>query len=199
MEILIVATLVVLAILYAWYVAVVRARNKVGEALGAIDAQLQQRHDLIPNVLAIARRFLEHEKQLLEEITALRARAAPSLGERDFSKIGGKFDTEARLGADMTRLFALAENYPALTSNGPMLEAQRSYGEVENNIAAARRFYNSAVNGLKNAVETFPGPLVSRLAGIRTLPPFYQAVDGAEKPVAAVDHLWTATESKTNP
>lgn len=179
----------IIAGLYFWYVSIVRARNKVGEALGSIDAQLQQRHDLIPNVLAIARRFLEHEKTLLEEITSLRAQAAPTLGERDFARIGAKFDTEARLGADMSRLFALAENYPELTSSGPMLEAQRAYGEVENNIAAARRFYNSAVNALKNAVETFPGPLVSGLAGVTSLPPFFQAVEGAEKPISAADHL----------
>lgn len=189
MEILLVALLAIPALLYFWYVVIVRARNKVGEALGAIDVQLQQRHDLIPNVLAIGRRFLDHEKTLLEEITALRAKAEPSLGERDFAKIGAKFETEARLGVDMTRLFALAENYPELTSSGPMMEAQRAYGEVENNIAAARRFYNSAVNGLRNAVETFPGPLVAGLAGVNTLPPFFQAIEGAQKPVMATDHL----------
>lgn len=189
MELLLIIVLGVVAVLYIWYAMTIRAKNKVGEALGAIDAQLQQRHDLIPNVLAIARRFLEHEKTLLEEITALRAQAAPSIGERDFARIGAKFEAEARLGADMTRLFALAENYPDLTSSGPMLEAQRAYSEVENNIAAARRFYNSAVNGLKNAVETFPGPLVAGLAGVQILPPFFQAVQGAEVPVSAVDHL----------
>jgi LemA protein len=150
---------------------------------------LQQRHDLIPNVLAIARRFLEHEKALLEEITALRAKAAPQLGERDFARIGDKFQAEATLGADMTRLFALAENYPELTSSGPMLQAQRTYLEVETNIAAARRFYNSAVNNLKNSVQTFPGPLLSGLAGVNTLPPFFEAVKGVDQPVNAADHL----------
>lgn len=175
--------------LYFWYVSIVRARNKVGEALGAIDAQLQQRHDLIPNVLVIARRFLDHEKSLLEEITALRAKAAPQLGERDFGKIADKFQTEATLGTDLSRLFALAENYPELTSSGPMIEAQRTYREVETNIAAARRFYNSAVNGLNNAVETFPGPLVKGLAGVTVLPPFYKAEEAAALPVNAADHL----------
>ncbi|UYN99837.1 MAG: LemA family protein [Devosia sp.] len=177
------------AILYGWYAAVIAARNKVGEALGGIDAQLQQRHDLIPNVLTIARRFMEHEATLLEEITNLRAQAQPRIGERDFSRIAEKFQTEAALTADMTRFFALAENYPQLTSSGPMMEAQRTYREVEAHIAAARRFYNNAVNTLKNRVETFPGPVVAGVAGVRTLPPFYEAVEGAEKPVAAADHL----------
>nr|WP_245396745.1 LemA family protein [Jiella sonneratiae] len=177
------------AVLYGWYAAIVSARNRVGEALGGIDTQLQQRHDLIPNVLAIARRFLQHETTLLEEITALRAKAQPQLGQRDFQAIADKFETETALAADMTRLFALAENYPQLTSSGPMVEAQRTYREVEASIAAARRFYNNAVNNLKTRAETFPGPLVSGLAGVRVLPPFYQAAEGAEKPVMAVDHL----------
>lgn len=189
MEIVLVIILIVVVGLYFWYAAIVRNRNKVGEALGSIDAQLQQRHDLIPNVLAIARRFLEHEKTLLEDITAMRTKAAPKLGERDFARIGDKFQAEATLGADMSRLFALAENYPELTSNGPMMEAQRTYVEVETNIAAARRFYNSAVNNLKNSVQTFPGPLVSGLAGVTTLPPFFEAVKGAEQPINAADHL----------
>lgn len=175
--------------LYAWYALAVRARNRVGEALGSIDAQLQQRHDLIPNVLSIARRFLEHEKTLITEITTLRAQAMPKLGERDFSRIGEKFETETILGADMARLFALAENYPELTSSGPMIEAQRAYAEVETNIAASRRFYNSAVAALRNTVETFPGPLVARLAGVTAIPPFFKAVEGAGKPVDANDYL----------
>lgn len=176
-------------LLYLWYSAIVRRRNAVGEALGSIDAQLQQRHDLIPNVLAIARRFLEHERGLLEELTALRAQAMPKLGERDFAGIAEKFRTEAAISADMTRLFAVAENYPELTSSAPMVEAQRGYDEVEANIAAARRFYNSAVGDLRNAVQVFPGSLVAGLAGVRDLPPFFEAAEAARQPVKASEHL----------
>lgn len=177
------------AVLYGWYAVIVKRRNAVGETLGAIDAQLQQRHDLIPNVLAIARRFLEHERALLEELTALRARAVPKLGERDFAGVGEKFRTEAAISADMTRLFAVAEGYPELTSSAPMVEAQRSYDEVEANIAAARRFYNSAVGDLSNAVQIFPGMLLAGLAGVRELPPFYETTEAARQPVKASDHL----------
>ena len=60
---------------YVWYAAIVKRRNRVSEALAGIDVQLQQRHDLIPNVLVIARRFMEHERGLLAEITELRAKA----------------------------------------------------------------------------------------------------------------------------
>ena len=104
----------VLVGLYAWYTAIVRRRVRVAEARAGIDVQLQQRHDLIPNVLTIARRFMEHERALLNEITELRARAHQHVGERDFAKVTEKFETEARLGQQMGRLLMLAENYPQL-------------------------------------------------------------------------------------
>ena len=136
---------------------IVTRRNRVSEALAGIDVQLQQRHDLIPNVLKIARRFMEHERSLLEEITALRNSANAQVGSRDFAAAEQRFETEKRLDAGMGRLFALAENYPDLKSEGPMIEAQRAYSEVEANLSAARRFYNSAVGDLRNIVEIFPG------------------------------------------
>lgn len=181
--------LLVVAAGYGWYVSIIVRRNKVDETLGGIDAQLQKRHDLIPNVLRIARRFLDHEKQLLTEIVELREKAGPQIGERDFSKIGDKFQVEALLGAEMRRLFALAENYPELTSSGPMMEAQRAYQDVERNIAGARRFYNSAVAGLRNAVQIFPGSLIAPFAGVHALPPFFQATENAAEPVNASDYL----------
>jgi LemA protein len=179
----------VLAGLYAWYTAIVTRRNRVSEALAGIDVQLQQRHDLIPNVLTIARRFMEHERSLLTEITALRARAFQQVGERDFSKISEKFETEAKLGQQMGRLLVLAENYPALRSDGPMLEAQRTYTEVETNIAAARRFYNSTVADLRNAVQIFPGSLLKGVAGVSTVPPLFQTIDAARTAVDASTYL----------
>ena len=176
-------------LLYAWYATIVTRRNAVGETLGAIDAQLQQRHDLIPNVLAIASRFLAHERGLLAELTALRTRALPRLGERDFAAMADKFAVEGAIGADLARLFAVAEGYPELTSSAAMVEAQRSYDEVEANIAAARRFYNSAVAELRNAVEIFPGRLLAGFAGVDQLPPFYESAQAARQPVNASDHL----------
>src|SRR5689334_1878459 len=94
---------------YLWYAGIVRRRTRVFEALAGIDVQLQQRHDLIPNVLTIARRFMEHERGLLAEITELRSRAHQQVGERVLSKVGEKFATEARLGEQMGRLMMLAE------------------------------------------------------------------------------------------
>lgn len=175
--------------LYAWYATIVARRNRVTEALSGIDVQLQQRHDLIPNLLAIARRFMEHERSLMAEITELRAKAFQQVGERDFSKVSEKFEMEAKLGQRMDQLLVLAENYPALRSDGPMIEAQRGYSEVEGNVAAARRFYNASVADLANAVQIFPGPLLMGLAGVASLPPAFKAVDAARAPIDASAHL----------
>ena len=176
---------VVVVVLYLWYATIVKRRNRVTEALAGIDVQLQQRHDLIPNVLVIARRFMEHERTLLTEITDLRTKAHQQIGERDFAKVGEKFETEARLGQQMGRLLMLAENYPQLRSDAPMIEAQRTYSEVETNIAAARRFYNSSVADLSNAVQIFPGPLLMGVAGVKAVPPPFQTIEAARTAVDA--------------
>jgi LemA protein len=180
---------VVLVVLYIWYATIVKRRNRVSEALAGIDVQLQQRLDLIPNVLTIARRFMQHEQSLLAEITELRTKASQQVGQRDFAKIPEKFETEAKLGLQMDRLMVLTENYPQLRSDGPMIEAQRTYTEVETNIAAARRFYNSAVTDLRNSVQIFPGQLLMGIAGVSTVPPPFEAAAAARTAVDASQHL----------
>ena len=175
--------------LYALYASIVVKKNKVAEALAGVDVQLTQRHDLIPNVLAIAKRFMEHEQGLLQEITALRARAAAPATGQDATGLQAKFEAEGQLGAGLDRLFATAEAYPQLKSDGPMIEAQRSYQEVETNIAAARRFYNSAVGELRNAVQIFPGSVVAGMAGVGAPPPFFEAAAADRAPVDASAHL----------
>jgi LemA protein len=175
--------------LYLLYASIVRKKNRVAEALAGIDVQLTQRHDLIPNVLAIAKRFMEHERGLMDDITALRTKASQSVGVQDPTQIGEKFAAENQLGAQFGKLMAVAESYPALKSDGPMIEAQKTYDEVETNIAAARRFYNSAVGDLRNAVQIFPGSLVAGLAGAGSPPPFFEASADSRAPVDAASLL----------
>ena len=173
------------ALLYFWYAAIVKRRNRVAEALADIDVQLTQRHDLIPNLLAIARKFMEHERALLDEIAALRSKAASFGNTTDPAAMAGKFAAEGQLTAGLGRLFAVAENYPTLKSDGPMIEAQRANQEAETNIAAARRFYNAAVGELSNSIVIFPGPLLASLAGVAQPPPFFEAPAAARVAVDA--------------
>lgn len=186
---LLIGSLVVVAIAYGWYAAIVARRNRVGEALGSIDVFLTQRHDMIPNLLAIAKRFMAHESDLLNEITRLRSDGSRRVGTTDPANLPEKFADEERLGQDVRRLLAVAENYPELTSQAPMIEAQRGITEAETNIAAARRCYNAAVGDLRNATQIFPGPVLARLAGVGTLPPFYESQPEQRAPVDAASLL----------
>ena len=90
----------------------------------------------------------------------------------------------------MMRLFAVAENYPELRSAETVTRAQAAFEEVEGNIAAARRFYNSAVTRLNNAVEIFPGSIVARIANVQPFP-FYEVEDAAAREPVDVSKLMT--------
>lgn len=175
--------------LYLWYATIVTRKNRVGEALGSIDVQLSQRHELIPNVLAIAKRYMAHEQDLLADITRLRSAASQPAAGAAPAAMAEKFAAENQLGMQVGRLFAVAENYPELKADSVMRQAQASYQEVETNVAAARRFYNTAVGDLRNACQIFPGPLLAAMAGAGTLPPFFEAPAEHRGAVNAADHL----------
>ena len=159
-----VAVGLLLVVLYIWYASIARRANKVREALGSIDAHLRQRHDLIPNLVKMAGRYMEHERGLIEEVTRLRTRA-----EERGTNAGERFATENQLAQATGRLLAIAENYPVLKSDATIIETQRSWSETEAQITAARRFYNAAVTDLNNAVHVFPGSLLASVAGIQAM------------------------------
>ncbi len=173
---------------YIWYVKIIGARNKAQEAFSGIDVQLKKRRDLIPNILTIAKRFMEHERSLLEEITRLRAQALESGGKPDAEAAKQMFEIEAALQGRMGQLMVAVENYPDLKSDQTMVQAQRSYNEVEANIAAARRFYNSAVTALRNSIQIFPGTLIAGMAGVGDMP-LFEAAEADRAPVDADKYL----------
>ncbi len=158
--IFIVLALVLCVMLYNIYVKVVKTKNTVLEALSGIDVQLRKRYDLVPNILTIAKKFMEHENELFEKITSLRSQAIEAKpGSKE------KFKAENALDAQLKALMVNVENYPTLKSDSMMVQAMNTYNEVEENIAAARRFYNSSIKELKNLVEIFPSSLFASFAG----------------------------------
>lgn len=173
---------------YAWYATLISRRNRAREALSSIDVQLRKRHDLVPNVLKIASRFMEHERDLLNEVTEQRARAMADYDKSDPEAVGAHLEAERKLQAGMVRLFATAEAYPELRSAETMVNAQQTYSEVEGHIAAARRFYNASVTDLNNAVEIFPGSVIAGMAGVKPMP-FYEIEESARAPVDAGAYL----------
>ena len=184
--ILIVVAFIILIWLYGVYVSVIQKRNKVQEAFSSIDVQLKKRYDLIPNILTIAQKFMDHERGLIEDVTKLRTQAV-SLSN-DISNIDKKMQLSSEIADKMKQLIVAVENYPQLKSDATMVTAMQTYNEVEEHIAAARRFYNSAANDLKNAVEIFPSSLVASMVGVKAVS-FFEATESERKSVNASDYL----------
>lgn len=161
----------VLAGAYFWYATLIARRNKVNEAMSSVDVHLNQRHDLIPNIVKLAGRFMEHERDLLTEVTRLREEARRPTSSTP-GEVGKRFELEGQLGQRVGQLLVSMEAYPQLKSDRPLIEAQQTWTEIEAQITAARRFYNAAVNQLNNAIQIFPGQIIAAIAGVQTMPLF---------------------------
>lgn len=183
----IIAAIAVLIVFYALYVRLISIRNKVKESAADIDVQLKKRYDLIPNMLQMAAKFMEHEKSLMTELTELRTKAMSSTFAASPKE---KMELESLLNQKLNDFKISLENYPDLKSNQTMITAMQSMNEVEEHISAARRFYNSNVNQLKNAVEIFPGNIVAALLGINYADtPFFEISDVEKQPINSSDYF----------
>ena len=182
----IIAAVVVIGWAYSIYVSLIQKRNKTQEAFSSIDVQLKKRYDLIPNLLTIAQKYMDHERSLIEEVTKLRTDVMKL--SNSFENIDRKIALDAQIAKKMGQFMVAVENYPQLKADQPMITAMQTYNEVEEHIAAARRFYNSAANELKNAVEIFPSSFVARLMNIKAVD-FFKVAESERKPVNAADFL----------
>ena len=182
----IVALVVIVGWIYGIYASLIKKRNKAMEAFSSIDVQLKKRYDLIPNILTIAQKFMEHERGLMEEVTKLRTQVMglPS----NFENIDRKIALDGEIANKMGQIMVAVENYPQLKSDQTMVTAIQTYNEVEEHISAARRFYNSAANELKNAVEIFPSSLIARMINVKAVD-FFKAAEIERKPINAADFL----------
>ena len=157
--IFLVLALIVLMAVYGMYVSVMKARNKTQEAFSSIDVQLKKRYDLIPNILKIAKKFMEHERGLMEEIVSLRSKAMGV--SNDLSESEKKFALDKQINAKLGQIMVAVENYPELKSDQTMVQAMNAFQDAEEHIAAARRFYNSAVLELNNKTDIFPTSIIT--------------------------------------
>ncbi|MGH1352608.1 MAG: LemA family protein [Methyloligellaceae bacterium] len=161
---------VILIFGYIWYANIIMKRNKVLEALSSIDVHLNMRFDLIPNILKIAKKFMSHEKELLDEITRLRTGVEKSYDRKDGREVEEHLTQARQLSEKVSQLMITVENYPDLKSDQTMVQAMQTYNEVEGRIAAARRFYNASVTDLNNSIQIFPGSFLANLAGVTEMP-----------------------------
>src|SRR5699024_7473813 len=178
--------LLVLVVAYFWYVNLIKRRNGARQALSSIDVQLNKRHDLLPNTLKLARQFMSHERELMEEVIRLRGQAQQPYDPNQAEEVRRHLEAEGQLQMGLRKLFVVAENYPELRSSDTIIEAQRAFNEVEGHIAAARRFYNASVTRLNNAVEIFPGSLIASVVGVQGMP-FFELEDPAMRQPVNVD------------
>lgn len=184
LTLVIIIGVVLVILLYVWYSRIIRNKNQVYEALAGIDVQLKNRSNLIPNILTIAAKFMEHERDLIASVTELRTQTTADYDSGNAQAVKEHMELASALTSEMGKLMISVEAYPELKSDQTMQQAQLSYNEVETKIAAARRFYNSAVSQLNNSIEIFPGNIVARYVNVSSMP-FYEADEGSKAPIDA--------------
>lgn len=161
MPVLIVVGIIILIVIWmvSLYNGLVRLRNRRQNAFADIDVQLRQRHDLVPQLVETVKGYAAHEKDLLLKITEARSSAMAA------TSIDDKIKAEQQLSSALAGLKVQVEAYPDLKANQNFLQLQEELSDIENKLAAARRFFNGATTEYNNAVETFPGNLVARNFG----------------------------------
>ncbi len=141
------------------------------EALGGIDVQLTRRADLIPNLVSTVQGYAAHEADVLESVTAARARVARAAEGGDVPE---KAASEAQLDQALVRVMAVAEQYPDLKASSNFGQLQGELTQTEDRLAFARQYYNDAVATLNTSVSTIPWMLFAGMAGVRRRD-FYEA------------------------
>ncbi|MGD9922744.1 MAG: LemA family protein [Pseudorhodoplanes sp.] len=160
------STLIVLAViggLIAWAISIynglVAMRQRVSQAFADIDVQLKQRHDLVPNLVETVKGYATHERETLDAVVKARNAAIAAQGP------AAQGAAENVLSGALRQLFALAEAYPDLKANTNFQQLQTELADIENKIAAVRRFFNNAVQEYNTAIESFPAVLVAGSLG----------------------------------
>jgi len=158
--------LVLAAVAVGLYNRLITARNAYGNAFAQIDVQLTRRHDLVPNLVEVAKRYMQHERETLEAVIAARAAAVDGLRNAaanvsDPAALQQLASTENTLAGALGRLLAVVEAYPDLKADRTMAQLSEEVTTTENKVAFARQAYNDQVLSYNNARESFPGNLIA--------------------------------------
>ena len=155
--------LIVILLIIFWligiYNRIIRLRNRRQNAFADIDVQLRQRHDLVPQLVESVKGYATHERELLTKITEARAAAMSA------STIDEKIKTETQLTSALQGLKVAVEAYPDLKANQNFLQLQQELTDIENKLAAARRFFNAATFEYNTGIETFPSNMIANSFG----------------------------------
>jgi len=156
--ILLVVAGVLFLIIILIYNSLISKKNQVENAFASVDTMLKKRFDLIPNLVNTVKAYMSHEKSILTEVTELRAKATSGNVSND-----EVVALDNQLSKAVGRIMMVSENYPDLKSNTNFIQLQASWTEIEEQISAARRFFNTAVTEYNNAVEMFPTNIFARM------------------------------------
>ena len=156
------------------YNGLVMKRQRVNQAFADVDVQLKQRQNLIPNLVETVKGYAKHEQETFQQVIAARAAAQSASTPAEMSQ------AEGMLTGALGKLFALAEAYPDLKANQNFIQLQNELSTIEDKLAAARRFYNSAVQDYNTSREQFPGSVIAGMFSFETREFFDVGVEGRE-------------------
>ena len=161
--------IIAIAVFVGIYNSLVNKRNEYKNAFAQIDVQLTRRYDLIPNLVEVARKYLQHEQETLTSVIAARNHAANALKNTGggTAGIGELAAAEQALGARLGGLYATFENYPDLKADNQLAALREEIASTENRIAFARQYYNDSVTDYNNAVQQFPANIIAGLFAFR--------------------------------
>jgi LemA protein len=178
---IVVVAIVVIAVLY--YISkrnsIIASRNRVDESWSGIDVQLKRRHDLVPNLVETVKGYATHEKETFEKVTQARADAMSAQGVADTAK------AEQGLTGALAGLRVVAENYPTLRATENFQQLSRNLSELEDEIQASRRIYNSNVQSYNTSIQQFPGSIIANQGGF-TAREYFEIEDKAEREPVSV-------------
>ena len=154
--------------------SIISSRNRCEEAWSGIDVQLKRRHDLVPNLVESVKGYASHEKSTFEKVTQARAAAMQASGPEEAGK------AETQLTQALGGLRVVAEQYPELRATENFQQLQRQLSELEDEIQASRRIYNSNVQSFNTKIQQFPGSIIANQGGF-SAKPFFEIGDAAER------------------
>jgi LemA protein len=159
---IILIVIVVLVVAAIWiYNSLVALRQRTNQAFADIDVQMKQRHDLIPNLVEAVKGYVGHERGTLEAVVAARNAAISAQGQGPAQQA----QAENMLSGALRQLFALSESYPDLKASANFQQLQAALSDIENKLAAARRFFNNAVSEYNASIQAFPAVMFASMFG----------------------------------
>lgn len=188
---IVLAVLVLLVVLWVMgaYNGLIKLRNRYKNSFAQIDVQLKRRHDLIPNLVETAKKYMAHERDTLEAVISARNAASSArkgVSPDNANDMQALMAAEGGLGASLGQMFALSESYPDLRSNQNMMQLSEELTSTENKVSFSRQAYNDAVTSYNTKRETFPTNVIAGMFNFRDAV-LFEVSDPSEREAVKVE------------